>query len=340
MRIILLAFLLALYKVHAVREYEISFNVPAEHRYDQVIADYYYPLHSLIDTGLATLSSWQKWLIDFVSNYVYNWFEILLEDEYAAEIQGISVAANVPAFYIFALNAMYELVEQCTSIVSRDTTGHITLARNLDVLYADHLRKLNVALIYTKDGHELFKCSGLAGSIGMLTCVKPGQYAISLNARDLYQPLSALWSAVRGRPTVTWLIRTTLMTAQTYTAALELFTTRPSISGSYIIIAGTQPNEGAVITRGRDGAVHTTQLNETAWYLAQCNVDPWVAPDERTVITNEWMREMGQDGISLGRIAEDILMQPPVFRDNTIATILMDPATGYLLAYVPAKGLQ
>jgi len=41
----------------------------------------------------------------------------------------------------------------------------------------------------------------------------------------------------------------------------------------YIIMAGTEPNQGIVISKGEDGIVNLRQLDENNWYLIQTNDD-------------------------------------------------------------------
>ncbi len=250
--------------------------------------------------------------------------------EYAQEIEGIARVVGLWPTDVFILNSIYELRALCTSIVARDVAGKIMLARNLDFGYPEILRKLHVTLIYKKKGAEVYRCGGLVGFVGALTCMRPHAYAVSLNIRKLFSEIETLKAFLIGKPLVTWMIRSAIQQSSTYSQVVGLLSTQEAISGSYITVAGIYPNEGTVLTRGRKAAIDIQRLNESTWFISQCNNDSWAAKDERSVRAKEGMIAMGQHRVSLQRIADELLLRPPLLWNLSIATVLMLPSEGYM----------
>jgi len=333
MRLIFFLFFFSLCLSQSYVPYEVDLDSNPLHRYDHIIREYDDPLQEFLTSLRSIFSPWEKFAIYYILGPIYHVLELFINQEFVKELRGIAKALDAPVIELLALNIGYEMMELCTTIVARDLQGNILLARNLDIYYPQHVRRLTVTIKYTKGGREVLTCSGLAGLVGFLTCVRPGVYGVALNARELLSWKDTLISALKGWPTVSWMIRTTLLKAETYDEALKIFLEKPSISGSYIIMAGTKPNEGAVITRGRKNAEDVITLNETAWFLAQANNDRWLPPDERTVKANLWMQELGQANVSLQNIVEKVLMIPPIFREETVAIDLMFPLKGYMFVY-------
>jgi len=58
-----------------------------------------------------------------------------------------------------------------------------------------------------------------------------------------------------------------------FDCAFEYMKTYPSLSPGYIIMAGVEKNEGAVISRARDAPAFIDVLTEDRWYIAQTNDD-------------------------------------------------------------------
>ncbi|KAG9468015.1 hypothetical protein GDO78_013882 [Eleutherodactylus coqui] len=70
-------------------------------------------------------------------------------------------------------------------------------------------------------------------------------------------------------------------------AALRLSKT-PIIAETYYIIGGTQPKEGLVITRNRDGPADLWPLDplRSEWFHVETNYDHWTTPppsDDRSI---------------------------------------------------------
>ena len=65
-----------------------------------------------------------------------------------------------------------------------------------------------------------------------------------------------------GYTKVDWLYRDVLIECETYECAFDKLSKENLIAPVYFIIAGTQPNQGAIITRDRSGIAHIDNLTE------------------------------------------------------------------------------
>jgi len=296
------------------------------HRYDHIVAQYYDLLHDIYKTIKSRIPVAVHAFLEVVFDTVVK----IGHHEYAQEIEGIAKAMKIPATDTFILNCIYELDALCTSIVTTDPNGHIILARNLDFAFADVLRKIHMELIYTKSGHEVYRCAGLAGFVGGLTCMKPGHFAVSLNLRKMYNQVETMRAFMSGKMLVGWMIRIAVEKANDYQDVIKLLSNTHTVSGSYITIAGMKPYEGTILTRDRVGVINTRKLSEDDWFISQCNSDPWNATDIRSLKASEGMKRIGKGKATLENIANELLFLPPLKWNLTVAAVLMNPTQGYM----------
>ncbi len=315
------------------KEFDIDLDLPPQDRYLHVLPHYRLDLTPFLVKFNSHLPRVVRGFLKFTFSAIVS----AMYHEYAEEIVGIAHALNVSSGEVFVANFVYELLALCTSIVARDSAGRVVLGRNLDFLFVELLRNLHVVFRYRHGpkGKVLFQCSGLAGFVGSLTCMKPGKFAISLNMRAIVSLADTIKCLVLGRPLVTWMIRDTLTHARSYDEALKMLRHARCISGSYIILSGVRTNEGAVLTMGREGAIDVRELNDSNWFLAQCNHDPWDANDTRSIHARLYMERLGQNNLDLRRLARDVLMRGPLLRRDTVVTVLMSPSDDRMYAVVP-----
>ena len=195
-----------------------------------------------------------------------------------------------------------------------------------------------------------------AGVIGTATGEKPNSFTINLNERRT----GSIWDYFIYRDLkhpgsgILFLIRDALADPDIdYQGVLNRFIYIPMISSSYIIIAGTKPGEGAVISRDRREAVKpfsngVWKLDNLVgrWYLLQTNHDHWTEPpnlephskkDDPLIISsyerfkcgNEEMKKMGQVNLTPQRLV-DVLSTPPVYNDHTFYVTVMSAADSSL----------
>lgn len=308
----------------AEREYVVDLNLPPANRYDQIVKDHkelILEIHRTIKGGIRE----NIWIN--IAN-VYRTVAIPKYREYAEEIAGIAKILNISAQDLYVVNCFYEIAVMCTSIVARDKNNKLILARNLDFGFTSLLRQGHIIVHYKRNNKVIAQCGNIAGYIGVFTCLRPGAFAASINAR-LLSNLGDFISRLRdGKILTTWLLREAILNSATYNEAVERVSKARTVSASYIIFAGLRDNEGTVITRGRDSVFSEKKLSRDTWFLAKCNSDDNVH-ERRTDWANEAMTKLGQKNTNLDAILNNVLSRDPLLRSNTVATILMSPVDGY-----------
>jgi len=111
-----------------------------------------------------------------------------------------------------------------------------------------------------------------------------------------------------------------------FDCAYNYMLTYPALSPGYIIMAGTTKNEGAVISRARDGPANVDLLSEDRWYIAQTNDDHFSGIcQERCQAANAHLKEIGKDSISADRLMQEVVFVGPNLNKMTIFSSLMVP---------------
>mmetsp|Transcript_3257 Transcript_3257/g.2195 ORF Transcript_3257/g.2195 Transcript_3257/m.2195 type:complete len:229 (+) Transcript_3257:200-886(+) len=200
-----------------------------------------------------------------------------LQHEHYMEVKGIADVLGLPMSQALYLNYIYELQAYCTSAVVRSADGTVMHSRNLDFPNADQMRDITYKAEFKKDGKVLFHAVQFAGTIGLYTGLKEGAFSISENDRQtkitVAKILDNLEMMFKGYDEVSWLVRDVLTTCDDFECAMNNFIAHPLITPAYLIVAGVQPYEGAVISRDKFGAAHIEMLSEERWYVFQTNDD-------------------------------------------------------------------
>jgi hypothetical protein len=274
-----------------------------------------------------------------------------------------------------------QIMRSCTSVVAQDSNGTVYLARNMD--YPDPFTLIMVHAVFTRGGRTVYEGTTFAGTVGLSTGFVPGKWAVSENARDnpghgtagaLAEGVSA---AKAGAPDFTIFIRQAMdellmppfpersgsgNTTETateraagtagptagYQEALKFYSEKPLIVAGYITLAGTQPGEGAVITRNGTNttvavghqfpdsdvfALLSRPADQPAgaggtWYVAETNVDHWTHDAlifNRRLTATTALEGLGQDRVDLTQLW-GVLSTYPVYNFATIHTDLTCPA--------------
>jgi len=165
----------------------------------------------------------------------------------------------------------------CTSIVARQADGTIIHGRNLDYASPDEMRDTAFIGKFKKDGKLRFSSVMMAGAIGIYTGIRDGAFSITENARTSEMTSEKVFENLKlifeGYNEVSWLVRDVLTNCEDFQCALNNLMTSPIITPAYLIVAGVQEYEGAVISRDRFGTAHVEMLSEENWYVAQTNDD-------------------------------------------------------------------
>ena len=228
-------------------------------------------------------------------------------------MKGLAAASDVPVGELFFLNIAYELTAHCTGIVAQGSDGKILQARNLDIpKELSNFMPLKSTFIgnFQRGGRTAYKCVINAGVIGTATGEKPNSFTINLNERRT----GSIWDYFIYRDLkhpgsgILFLIRDALADPDIdYQGVLNRFIYIPMISSSYIIIAGTKPGEGAVISRDRREAVKpfsngVWKLDNLVgrWYLLQTNNDHWTEPPGPVLPLGELGSRLGRHNLGGG----------------------------------------
>lgn len=265
------------------------------------------------------------------------------------ETAGVALAMHVNPVVAFAIELLYEIDAGCTALLAKDKNGDIILSHNLDFTLAGLFRKAYISADYIKDHKVLFSCSGIAGYIGVLMCVKHGKFSITINERATDGDIENVKKNLREiRPLTTWVMRSALTSDGSYFEAVRRINGTKTVSGSYVTIAGTKDYEGIVLTRGPDATKHEESLNATNRFLVQCNSD-WnnFTNDvtNRTARAKEMMTLIPQKEMTLKAMFDRVLKKYPILRNEsdygtigTISSVFMGPNAEKIVSCIYEKG--
>ena len=255
----------------------------------------------------------------------------------AETLKGINIGE------VILVNTLYEITsfshgskksKACTSIVAERLNGTIYHGRNLDYSLGGILRNLTITVDFQRGGKTAYIGTTYAGYVGLLTGQKPHGYTISLDERDRgmawMNALEAL--ANGGNGIAAFHIRDALDNEDfDFEKALNFLAYKPLIAPCYIIIGGTKPGEGVVITRDRIAALDLWRIdaNKGRWYLVETNYDHWEAPpdsDNRRDPAIKYMNELANSSTVGSQDIFQVLSRPPVLNDHTTYTVVMSAA--------------
>jgi len=258
--------------------------------------------------------------------------------DHGLEIKKFAEVFDIPVGAAVLLNLFYELEAGCTSIVAQDVYGKITHGRNLDFDMAPVLRKLVVQLKFQKGGKTIYSGISYAGYVGVLTGLKQGAFAVTVNQRNEGNRIENILEAllVPGTRVLAFLVRETLENVNTFSEAVDRLASTSLIAPCYITMSGTKPGEGVVITRNRYDAADLWKLNPQngIWNLVQTNDDHWQPDsDGRSTVAKRLMRVIGQNKINEDSLFS-VLSTKPVLAPSTTYTTLMSSMTGNVTTYI------
>ncbi|XP_068089402.1 N-acylethanolamine-hydrolyzing acid amidase-like [Hyperolius riggenbachi] len=315
---------------HAPPRYNLSLDEPADHRWESVLKHYDYAyLRETMDFIFDAILP--KWVHAIIRPLAEIDLALLVRDPYAGEIKGLARTLGVSIGDVMALNLCYEASAFCTSIVAQDKKGNIYHGRNLDYNFEDVLRNLTMDVDFIKNGKVVYTGTTFLGYVGLWTGISPLKFTVSGDARVHAEWWESAISALFKRSSpVSWLIRDTLNEARDFQAAALQLSKTPIIAQTYYIMGGTQPREGLVITRNRDGPADLWPLDPLTgqWFHVETNYDHWTTPppsDDRRTPAIRAMNATGQENINIDTLFK-VLSVKPVQNVNTIYTTVMSAA--------------
>ncbi|XP_063775975.1 N-acylethanolamine-hydrolyzing acid amidase isoform X2 [Pseudophryne corroboree] len=288
---------------YAAPRYSVSLDLPPVQRWEPVLRHYNYTyLRQAMDhIFLTTLPKWVHAIIRPLAEVD---LVFLVHEPYAGEIMSISRTLGVSVGDVVALNLCYEATAFCTSIIAQDEEGNIYHGRNLDYPFVDLLKNLTVDLDFIRDGKIVYTGTTFLGYVGLWTGQSPYKFTVSGDARERGEWWKNAISAFFKRSSpVSWLIRDALSDARNFQAAALQLSKTPIIAETYYIMGGTQPREGLVITRNRDGPADLWPLDTLRgeWFHVETNYDHWTTPppsDDRRTPAIKALNATGQANIN------------------------------------------
>ncbi|XP_065577192.1 acid ceramidase-like [Artemia franciscana] len=296
-------------------------------------------------------------LFKFIDKY-FPYLAKTLPEPYRDELAGIAKVANTSVGEITLYNLFYEIFTFCTSIIVEGENGHIYHGRNLDFgilmgwdiqnhtwLVTEALHPLVVEVDFQRGGNTVFKSVNFAGYIGVLTGMKPDAFSISLDERfQLNGGYIGILEWIFGKRDQKWagfLLREIMEKVPNFETAVEKASNAPLLAPVYLIISGTKPGEGMVITRDRKkydlwrlGQPSFQQIS--TWFLVETNYDHWKSPpffDNRRTPAILCLNEQGQKRAGWEGIYR-ALSTKPVLNKVTTYTTLMDARNNSMVTYL------
>lgn len=313
--------------------YQIDLSQPANIRWHHAFAPYIKTIKALHKELLAALTPKQVHLLSILLKATF------LEAEIKEEIQAAAEQTGIPMESFVVLSFFYELRAYCTSLLVKQPDGSILHGRNLDYVVPKAMRELVANIEFMRDGQLLYRATTFIGYFGVLTGVKPGAFAISLDQRV---PHGSFWrniaNAAIGHTGNTFAIRTAFETYTTYEETVKYLSEVPLITDSYYIISGVNDLQGAIITRFKHQFVDIHYMNPHDKYLVETNYDPWARDpvgDNRKTKAEELLQALEE--VSEAQVWQ-VLSTPPVFNVRTIYTTVMSARRGGLTTKI--RGLK
>ena len=315
--------------------YQIDLSQPANIRWHHAFAPHIHTIKALHKELLAALTPQQVHLLSILLKATFLEAEIKEEIQAAAELTGIAMESFV------VLSFFYELRAYCTSLLVKQPDGSILHGRNLDYVVPRAMRELVANIEFMRDGKLLYRATTFIGYFGVLTGVKPGAFAISLDQRAAH---GSFWwniaNAAIGHTGNTFAIRKAFETYSNYEETVQYLCEVPLITDSYYIISGVNELQGAIITRFKHRLVDIQHMKPQDWYLVETNYDPWArdpAVDNRKTKAEEQLQALGEGYVSDSQVWQ-VLSTPPVFNVRTIYTTVMSARSGGLTTKI--RGLK
>lgn len=318
--------------------FTINLDLPPKQRWDEVVSIYGSELEKVLVLARKLVS---QELLDVLAAIGLR-VETALPYPYNYEIMGIAEKLKGASMGdIILVNSLYEITafyhgkkggsKACTSIIARASNGTIFHGRNLDYSLLGFLRNITITLDFQRSGKTVYTGTTYAGYIGLLTGQKPNGYTITLDERDRGEIwMNALEALMNGYNAIAaFHIRDALSNENmTYEQALIFLADKALVAPCYIILAGTRPHEGVVITRDRIAALDLWKINGERWYLVETNYDHWEVPpsdDDRRDPAIAAMENMTQANVGFPGLF-GVLSTQPVVNDETTYTVVMSAA--------------
>ena len=210
----------------------------------------------------------------FVRNFFESNEEVIKQRhlENYDEIVGMAGILELDSHILLMLNYAFELGKAlCTSIVARQADGKIIHGRNMDFGFPDAMRNASYIAKFYKNGEYLFDAVMFGGYVGVASGYQKGQYSLTLNARGVEKGVEEYFTIMgkiyAGLPEIGIATRDAMTSCGSFECVKDTMSSIKTVVPMYIIMAGTEENQGIVISKGENGMDNLRTLDEENWYL-------------------------------------------------------------------------
>jgi hypothetical protein len=324
-----------------VDRFVVNLDLPPEDRWTHILSlpKYYNLAQSVYQTLLNMFPTPLQQILLDIGTEIGDDLETYIHEPYASEMKGLAKVLNFDVGDIVLVNLFYEFTAFCTSIVAQTNDGVIYHARNLDLGwgtdFTTELQNLTIQVEFQQNNQTIYIGTTYAAYIGLVTGMKPGVFAVTVNERDANDYIGNLLKALEDllfsddAVVLSFFLRDQLASATSYSQVKQTLITQPLIAQVYLILSGVEAGEGSVITRDRDGAVDVWNLDAPEeWFLLETNEDHWLPPSPRRATGIKEMEKMGRQNMTFDGLL-NVLSTKPVLNSETTYSALISARTLY-----------
>lgn len=204
--------------------------------------------------------------------------------EYREEMHGVAKYAQVDINDVYFLHLHYELSSMCTTILCVDNENTVWMMRTFDYFLANQLKALTINMDFQKRNRSLFKGTGIAGMVFLMSGVRRNQFTFAVNRRvtrgEILEGnlrIAAAQVEATGNVWPAGLIFRRLLSKEHFNfreAVLELSKISLLVP-VHFIIGGRRNNQGIIFSRSRGKVVFSNRLdiNNGTWFILITNRD-------------------------------------------------------------------
>jgi len=350
----ILCFVAAHVSVHAVPQFDVNLDLPAEERWTHVTLywkDHIAAMAPLLGEVMAekfdetTKAEWMQYV------------SATLSAEHAAELQSIvntlhsEGKTEVLLEQIYFLNFIYELESPtlCSGLLAAMPNGTVIHGRNMDYsfhfdLNGESLNWPNVTydVTFWRDNQPLMTSVNWPAMTGFHTAMRFGGWSFEQNTRTSNELWANFDAMKAGGVGFALEIRSIMETTPNFEDALDLINRTNFMAPQYFIMAGALPYEAAIVSVDRGGQiqpgtppVQRMNSDHNTWHLVQTNDDQnKESLDTRRPAANLLLEPLQNEVVDLNFV-QNFMVQQPLFGPMTVFTWIVSPATGYHLTILP-----
>ncbi|KAI0978890.1 hypothetical protein GJ496_001272 [Pomphorhynchus laevis] len=184
-----------------IKERVINLNLPAEIRWREIMMEHkpvYLSIVNEIKNHFVKEYNIDSEYFSRFENNVVRSLKPAIPQEYQIEIKGIANTVGIHESYVIITSIVFDFLSLCTSVIQYDRIiNDVIHIRNLDFgilhglkedqvlhILKTMLQPLMISVNFTFNGEVMYRSIHYAGSIGSLTGVSIGRFAVSMNVRN------------------------------------------------------------------------------------------------------------------------------------------------------------